>query len=233
MKIIKDLPPIFPDNTYTAIDSEWFGMNKNQLHRPNSGHFGCLTICVEPDTVYFIQDENKVAEVLAGIDNCIWVIQEASFDIAQLRRCAYINPRKKLWDTLLIEKILWGGYYDMFGLQHLVRRYLGVKLDKTLREMFEKAEGWTDELVEYACRDASLTLQVCNAQRKHFTNQEMKVWNIDCSALWAMLDFQGIRLDVDKWRALAETNRERQKEMDAQLPINPRSPKQVLEFLQD
>lgn len=232
MRIIKDLPPAFPDNTYVAIDTEWFGMNKYQLHRPTSGNFGCLTICADPDVVYFVDDGNNVPEALSSIDNCIWIMQEAKFDIAQLRRWAYILPRKKLWDTLLIERILYGGYYDLFGLKHLVRRHLGIKLDKTLRDLFETATAWTDELIEYACRDASLTLQVCQAQRKVFTNEDMKIWAIDRSALWAVLDFQGIRLDVDKWKELAEYNRQQQTEIDKHLPINPRSPKQVKEYLQ-
>jgi DNA polymerase-1 len=56
----------------------------------------------------------------------------------------------------------------------------------------------------------------------------MKIWKeIDQPALWAMMDFMGFRIDVDKWKALAELNKQREKELDDQIPFNPRSPKQV------
>ena len=95
MNIIYDLPPHLPENTYCSIDSEWAGLNQATLHRPTTGKFACLTLCYEPDTVYFIDDEKKVPEALSRIENCVWLIQHAKFDITHLRRLASIPPRKK------------------------------------------------------------------------------------------------------------------------------------------
>src|SRR4030066_776921 len=99
MNIIHDLPPQLPDNAYVSIDSEWHGINQATMHRPTTGKFACLTLCYQPDEVYFIDDANKVQEALNRIDNCVWVIQHAKFDITHLRKHAFIQPRKKMIDT--------------------------------------------------------------------------------------------------------------------------------------
>ena len=62
MKIIKELPPQLPDNTYISLDTEWHGINQATMHRPTTGKFACLTLCYQPDEVYFIDDEKKVQE---------------------------------------------------------------------------------------------------------------------------------------------------------------------------
>ena len=232
MNIVRELPPHLPENTYVALDSEWLGLCQATLHRPTTGKFGCLTLCYSPDEVYFIDDEKKVPEVFSRIENAIWVIQHAKFDITHLRRLATIPPRKKLIDTMVMERILWNGYFDLFGLDALARRYLDFHLDKSLQESFFKATQLSQEQIEYACLDASVTLRVWNEQKKHIKNNDMYIWkNVDMPALWALMEFEGFTIDVDKWLALAERNKQRVVEIDATLSINPRSPKQVMAIL--
>src|SRR3990172_4069225 len=156
MNIIRDLPPYLPENTYISLDTEWLGINKATLHRPTTGKFGCLTLCYE-DTVYFIDDEKNVPEALRRIENAIWVIQHAKFDITHLRRLVNIPPRKKMIDTMVMERILWNGYFDTFGLNDLARRYLNVYLDKSLQESFSKTSEMSEEQIQYPCMDANIT----------------------------------------------------------------------------
>jgi DNA polymerase-1 len=236
MNIIKSVPPLFPDNTYIGLDSEWFGLNSKQLHRPTSGRFACMTICsdADPDTVYYIDDEQNVPNALNSIENCVWVLMNAKFDIIQLRRLATILPRKKIIDIMLMEHILFGGYYNFFSLKHMARRYLDTIVEKEVRELFKKSTSMTDEMIEYACRDVSLNLQIWNKQKQLVTKTDMNIWKqVDCPAMWAFADFQGFRIDVDAWDALADRNEQRQKDIDAKLPFNPRSPKQILPYLRD
>lgn len=234
MNIIYDLPPHLPENTYVACDSEWTQLNQATLHRPTTGKFGCLTLCHsgDPDTVYFIDDEKKVQEALNRIDDAIWIIQHAKFDITHLRRHAFIQPRKKLIDTMIMERILWNGYYDSFGLDALARRYLDMFLDKSLQDSFATSTELSREQVEYACTDAYELLRVWQEQKKHIKQNDMYIWkNVDQPALYALMEFEGFTIDVDKWLALAERNRQRVTEIDATLPVNPRSPKQVMAIL--
>ena len=105
-------------------------------------------------------------------------------------------------------------------------------LDKTLQDAWEDAEVVTPEMLEYACLDADATLRVWYEQKKHITKTDMHVWKtVDLPALWAVMDFQGFRVDRDKWLELSVTHRKLSDDIDAELPINPRSPKQVTEYL--
>ena len=226
MKIVRSLPPQIPPNKYVALDVEIFGMNDKQLHRPTSGKFACLSICseTEPDTVYMVEHELDVPAVFRLVQDAVHVYHNAKFDITQLRRWANIDPRNKMLDTMLFERILWNGYYDGFALNDLARRYLDMKLDKEVRNLFSTATEMTDELVEYAAKDAWITLQVLQKQLEiaqgihKRTGQE-----IERDAVWAVMDFQGFRLDVDAWEDLAKKNKARAKELDANMPINPKS----------
>ena len=232
MKIIRNIPPEFPKNTWVAIDLEIFRLNKKTMHRPTSGKFACLTVCVDPNEVYLIDDVTAVPITLANIRDNIWVLHNAKFDITHLRRWANVVPRKKLWDTLLMDRILWGGYFNKFSLKDLARRYLSIYVDKSLAKKFGDTDELTDELIQYSCTDTSITLRICEAQRKFVKKSHMKVWNeVDRPTLWAVLDFQGFRLDVDAWASLAIKNADRRDKIDAELPFNPRSPKQVKQAL--
>lgn len=234
MEILEHIPPPFNDNTYVAIDLELVGANQETLHRPTSGKFGCLSVCANPETVYIIKDERMVDFVLHNLDNCIWVMQNAKFDITHLRRWGKIPPRAKLWDTMLIEQIMWSGYFSNFALDDLARRYLDMELDKSLQSMWKDVDlsNIPPEYIEYAASDASVTLRVCEKQRKIMKKGNFKLWKeLELPVLWAIMDFSGFCIDVDKWMALAEKNKQRANEIDATLPFNPRSYKVVREYL--
>src|SRR4030067_1204193 len=166
MEIIHDkLPPLLPNNTYVAMDSEWFRMEKGRMHRPFTGHFGCLTLCYQVGEVYFIQDAALVPKVLEQVNNCVWVIHNAKFDICHLRRLATIPPRSRLIDTMMMDRILWNGYYDLFSEADLARRYLKIHLDKSLQDKWKDTDVMTDDLIQYAANDPSVLLQVWHEQK--------------------------------------------------------------------
>jgi len=226
------IPRDLPRNSYVAIDTEIFGMNDKTLHRPTSGKFACMTIATSAEDVYIMQDETEIKLYLQHLQDCIWVMHNAKFDITQLRRWADIPPRKKLWDTLLIERIMWGGYFDTFGLNDLSRRYLDEYLEKETRDEFKTVTTMDEKRVEYACRDAINTWRICEAQKKVMTKSDWKIWDeVDRPALWAVLDFKGMAIDVDKWMEIARDNKQRADELKASLPFNPDSPKQVVTYL--
>ena len=232
MKIIKEIPPPQPKNKFISLDIEMFGMNSKQLHRPTSGEFACMTVATDPDTVYVVTDKLQLPLVFSNIRDTVYVMQHAKFDITHLRRWVNIEPRKKLWDTLLIERILYGGYYDFFALEHLARRHLDRRIDKSLQKSFEKATELSEKQIEYGAIDASVTLEIAQAQRKVMRKSDFNIWaKVDRPALWAYMDFMGFAINVAKWEALAELNKQRVKEYDEQFSFNPRSPAQVKKIL--
>lgn len=233
MNIVNEVPPRFPDYSYVAIDTEFRKMDIKRMHRPH-GEFSLLTVCAEPGTVYHIDTPALIQPTLDRLDNTVWLMHHAKFDITQLRKYATIPPRRKIIDTMLMEKLLWSGWYEHFDLQSLVRRYLNEYLDKSLQESWETAEFMTPEMLEYGCKDADATRRVWNEQKKFVTQDEMRVWHtIDLPALWAVMDFQGFRVDRDRWIELSIKHRQLSDEIDERLPVNPRSPKQVVEYLRE
>jgi len=239
MKIIKSIPPKPPKNSFVALDIELFRMNPKQLHRPTSGKFAALTICSDINTVFIIQNKEDVPEVLANLDDCVWIFQNSKFDITHLRRYADIPQRKKMWDTLVIDRILWGGYFNTFSLDDLARRYLDIYIDKSLQKSFGEPKafaggvaGMSEEQIEYACTDAWITYQIALEQKKIMTKIDFKLWrDIDSHTIWAFMEFQGFAFDTLEWKALAERNELRWQEIDKGLSFNPHSPKQVLAYL--
>lgn len=230
---IDELPLRQEDNTWVAIDTELFGMEDGKLHRPNNGTFACLQIAIDED-VYIITNENIVDIALGRIDNCIWVMQKAKFDLTHLRRWSDIPRRKKLWDTLLIERILYGGYFENFSLADLTRRDLDIHLDKEVREEFETATELSDDLLQYSAKDAYYTLKVAKEQKKRIDEKDFRVWKeVDLPALWAIMDFKGFRLDVEAWTKLAHSHEDLAQEYKDTFDLNPASPKQVKEKLNE
>lgn len=232
MNIYHHIPPQQPPNGYVGIDIEIFGMNDKTLHRPTSGRFACLSIATSPEDVYMIHDINEIPMAMYAIKDSIWIAHNSKFDLMNLRRWDKIEPRKKLWDTLLIERILYGGYFDTFSLADLARRYLNIYMEKETRDEFKTATEMSEQMIQYAALDASITLSICYAQQKVMTKNDFKIWSeVDCPALWAVMDMRGMAIDVDKWLALAELNKQRGEELKALLPINPRSYKKLKLYL--
>jgi len=230
---LDELPPVVGPKEWVAIDVEIFTQpgDLDHLHRPHTGKFACLQIAIDED-VYVLTREEQVQPALDAIDAATWVIHNGKFDLTHLRRWANVPPRKKYYDTMYMEKILWNGYYIHFSLAAIVRRYLGIYMEKETRETFEGSTTLNREQIEYAALDAYYTLKAAKVQRRLLQPNHIKVWTeIDRPALWAFLDFKGFAIDVDRWTNLGVEHKRLQDEIDARLPFNPRSPKQIKEFL--
>src|SRR3990167_4252797 len=131
MNIIWDIPPKL--SNWVALDLELVNTNVKVLHRPQGGDFALLTL-YDGKNVYIINNEVTIPNVIHNIKDCVWVFHNSKFDLTHLRRWADIPPRNKIWDTMLIDKIMYSGYYDTFSLADLSRRYLGKFLDKSLQK---------------------------------------------------------------------------------------------------
>lgn len=226
-KIIEGLPPKLGTEDWVSLDLELFGAEKRKLHRPITGTFACLAF-VHKSTAWIITKSDDVAPALQNINDTVWVGTNLKFDITHLRRWADVPPRRKLFDVMLIEHILGGGLYDDFALNDLVRRYLDIKMDKSVRDTFESATELTPEQIKYNAEDALLTLLVCEEQKKRLDKKDFRVWtDVDRPAMWAFMDFQGFRIDPIAWMVLHDENKAKADEIKASMDFNPASPQQV------
>jgi DNA polymerase I-like protein with 3'-5' exonuclease and polymerase domains len=252
LKIVKGLPPPAQKGDKVALDTEWFNQTKSRLHRPH-GIFAFLGATYDGKTVYYITETDQIQEFLDRLDLGVIIGHNLKYDITQLRRFAHIPQRKNIWDTMLIEQIMYSGYYDSFALKDLVRRRLDMYMPKEIRDEFtgdgemveddSKIEIYppgvsnrpipemTHDMLEYACVDVSATFQVYQSQRAEIDENDLRIWReIERPFLWALMAMSGIRLDTESWTALAKKNEATAEEIRKKYPINLNSPKQVKEY---
>jgi DNA polymerase-1 len=231
VNVIWDVPPKL--SGWVAMDVELVNTDIKVLHRPQGGDFALLTI-YDGKNVYVIDHETSVPEAIHNLQDCVWIFHNAKFDLTHLRRWADIPQRNKIWDTMLMDKILWSGYYDTFSLADLARRYLDVLLDKTLQDKWSDVDPKEipPEYQEYAIKDVVTTLQVAMEQKKLVKKPHFAIWkSVDLPAMWAVMDFQGFRIDEQSWMDLSDKNKKKADEIKASLPFNPDSPKASREYL--
>jgi len=141
-----------------------------------------------------------------------------------------------MWDTMLVERHLYAGYYTQtFGLKDLARRYLNLLVEKETRERFEDASEMDQQMAEYAGLDSWITVRVAQEQARiegegmvdfrsyHEANEP---------AIWAVLDMPPIRVDPDAWLKLAKRLGDEGRKLQEFVGINVRSPKQVKAFVE-
>lgn len=202
-------PPKLSVGDVIALDLELGGLKQKQLHRPN-GSFISLAGCYDGETVYLIEDEEQVQEYLDNIKDATWVFHNSLFDLGHLRRWANIEERKNMRDTLLIERLLYSGYYNSFGLNDLVRRYLGCYMSKSTREEFHDHVGrMTQDQIHYAAMDVVGTWLVDKEQQKITDSTDKKLWEgLYCPHVWTVLDLGGFPLSIDCWKELTAKHQE-------------------------
>jgi DNA polymerase I len=232
MKIINRLPSTMSDNKFVAMDVETFNQTNGKLHRPN-GTFACVSICIEgEDDVYQIYDTEKLDELFNRLEKGTWVFHNSLYDLRQLKRYTKIEHRF-IWDTMLVSQTMYGGYYRNHGLQHLVRRDLGIVMAKDVRDEFSERTSMTNEMKTYAALDALYTVQLAVKQKEKFDEDPaFKVYtNIDEPMIWPFLDMPGVLVDVPMWRTLVDGFTLKSRELEEKLGINTMSPAQVKLFL--
>lgn len=208
--MIEGVPPKAVRGDKVSIDTEFFGQEKRRLHRPH-GRFAYLGCSFDGKTVYYTTKESDIQSFLDLLDDAVWIFVNAKYDITQLRRFARISRRKKLWDCMLIEQIMYSGYYTDFSLADLARRYLGVYLTKEVRETFSEDDtaSLSREQSEYACVDVAATWRVYKEQRAIIDEDDLSVWkHIELPFLWALLGMRGCKIDKEGWISLCEKNYE-------------------------
>lgn len=233
MNIIQEIPKDFATEA-VALDIEVFGQG-DRLHRP-TGTFACISVCFGGEDVYVLTNQSDLKKLFLRLKSVkYWIMHNAMYDVRHLRRWVDIEDRL-VWDSMLVEKNLWGGYYGQgeFALSDLVRRYLNIHMDKSTRNEFINSNYMTQEMLEYAAQDAYLTYKVYEKQKQEIEERGdglRSYWDIDEPTLWSVLDFKPVKVDVKNWRKLSAELEQRGIELEDKLGINVYSWKQVKDFI--
>ena len=116
--------------------------------------------------------------------------------------------------TFTAEKVLHAGrrhYFQQAGLADVVEERLGIILDKTLQKSFMTHVGpFTTEQLTYAANDVSHMIPLFHHQVADLTRDGLnKVYMIEtgCIPAFGDMEYDGMLLDVEKWRAIMVDNK--------------------------
>lgn len=142
--------------------------------------------------------------------------QNLKFDLQWLYNYGII-PRK-VYDTMIVEQVLYLGYPPeykdpihgiSYSLQHIAKRRCNVFIDKTIRGQIQWI-GIDDGVIKYAANDVVHLYDIMLSQIK-----DCKIKNcllaakLECNfvPVIAYMEWCGIHLNEDKWKAKMETDR--------------------------
>lgn len=211
-KIHLSVPPLLSAKDSVAIDTEIFSIPNGKFHRP-VGQFGCATFCADGKNVYVVFNKDDLKSALKNVEAALHIYHNAKFDVMQMRRLVEYPDRRRLWDTFIVERILFSGYYDTFALKDLSRRYCGAYIEKDLQTNFAKRKadythptnGMTEDEIDYAAIDAVITWRIYKQQRQQVSDEEIRIWaDVELPVFWANLRRRGVLMDTQKWLSIVD-----------------------------
>lgn len=144
-----------------------------------------------------------------------------------------IIPRK-IYDTMIVEQFLYLGYPTgmiSFSLKSLLYRYLNVNMDKSIRETIVNREIDYSYII-YAAKDVEYLEEVMWKQVAILKTRKNAIIGakLECDfvPVIAYLEWCGIKLDIDKWKAKMEEDSKNLKIAKDKLDsfiINSKNPK--------
>ena len=199
LRILEPLRVVGLDTETTGTEI-WQGMMLTlQLgNKENQVVIDCMTINVKQYKDYL--ESNR-----------LFIIHNAKFDLRWLYK-EHIVVRN-VYDTYLAEKILYLGFPPgiiSLSLQACCDRYLNVFLDKTMRGKIHA--GMTEDVIVYAANDVVYLEDIMNSQLSIISARGQRV-ALDIEnefvRVLAYIEFCGIRLDPERWKAKMAKDTER------------------------
>ena len=248
---LEGIIPVLLSRDIWGVDTETTGLD------PHKNKVVLLQIGDE-NTQYVIDTRKVNVEPLRPLFESTAIrkiLHNAKFDYKMMRG-NYSICMEKMRDTYLAEKALHAGRkFNGYGLDDVVKLYLDIDMDKSVRASFGSdaclTGDFTREQIEYSAKDVEVLLKVLAKQRALMQADGVEqTWLLECDALpcFGDMEFDGMNLDQKAWLEIIESNESdaltAEKEMDKiALHVMPRdlfgevhtnwsSPEQVVEVLQ-
>ena len=182
------------------FDSETTGRN------PHINDFLCIQFGNIEGTEQIVVDTTtvNVLNYKDYIESNFMIGQNLKFDIQFLYKYSII-PRK-VYDTMIVEQLLYMGYpagIISYSLKSIAERYLRIDIDKSVRgEIIWR--GLDTSVIKYAAGDVQFLGDIMKLQLKECSKKGCKVGaKLECDfvPVIAYLEWCGIKLDENKWRA--------------------------------
>ena len=167
-----------------------------------------------------LEDESKIK-----------ILHNAKFDYKFLKLYCNISLNN-VYDTFLVEKILHCGKTDYgFALGKLTQRYLGVTLNKEVRNRFVNQESnpFTVDQIVYGSKDVEYLIDIYHKQQADIDFKKLRsVVKLENLAVivFSEIEYEGLILDTKAWEKLAVRNKalsvQLEKELDKTLLADER-----------
>ena len=208
---------LFPDADFDCISPEfslWLmkDWNNIQVDTETSGRDSHLSelLCIQ-----FGNDkaDTQIVVDTTTVNVCLYkelleshrlILQNGKFDLQFLYTKGIIPL--KVYDTMIVEQLLYLGYPSgqvLYSLKEIAWRRLKINIDKTVRGEIHW-RGLDKKVILYAAGDVTYLEQIMQSQLRDLKKKGlMKAALIECDfvPVIAYLEWCGIHLDQDKWKA--------------------------------
>lgn len=184
-----------------AVDSETLGFDP----------YTCALISLQigdGTNQYFIDTATiDIQNYKKLLESKLLVMQNGKFDLRFLYHHRIVPTR--IFDTFLAERTLYLGIDShRAGLDSLCKEYLGIELSKEERKNI--SARLTESLIVYGCKDVEYLLEIKRIQERLIKEKGLEV-SIELDnrfvKVLAYIEYCGIKLDSEKWKAKIESTR--------------------------
>ena len=174
-----------------------------------------------PSEIFVFTNPEMFEYVISLIEDKLIIGHNLKFDLRFIYHNYHILP-KRLHDTMLVNAILNAGRngFSYISLNDLTERYLGISLDKTVRDKFSNASKLSDEMVEYAGNDVRYLHQIFSTQMEELEQENLiRVYDLEMKLLPVVvtMEVNGISLDTDKWLEISAEKQKTAIELESKL----------------
>lgn len=154
-------------------------------------------------------DVRKYKDIL---ESKMCILQNAKFDLQFFFNYGIII--RKVYDTMIVEQLLhlgWPSGQISYALNAIADRRLHINIDKTVRGEIQW-RGLDTQVIQYAAGDVTYLEKIMWSQVEDLKKQDlMKAAQIECDFVPAIsyLEWCGIHLDQEKWKAKMKLDQER------------------------
>ena len=151
----------------------------------------------------------------------IKLFHNAKFDYKFIKHWANIEC-ENIYDTFLVEQVINCGKDVRYGLAHVCERYLGVTLNKEIRNRFIGLTGqpYTDDQIVYGAKDVEYLCQIRKKQLpivEQYNLENVVQLENDAVLAFADIEYNGLDIDKESWTGLAKICEEQAIELKEEL----------------
>ena len=187
------------DTEGTGLDPHNSRVSLVQLGIPNQA----FVFDVRHDTPHSSLHIDVLKPILTGKQ--LKILQNASYDMEMIK-ANFGFYVENIYDTMIVEQLFNLGLHGKSSLDYLVKKYLGLAMDKQPRDTFaDYYQEFQPYQIEYASNDVAVLPEIRNLQLPKIVEhgfEDVCRLEFEFTKPLCEMELNGMKLDVHKWRAI-------------------------------